>query len=290
MLRFMLGAAVSAVICYVLTSHPDLVHRGAEVAREQIAVASRNLSAKVSTAYSRNHDESVDASSEYEPQGDSITIDPSRARALVSELNGLPSGELWNAMNEPDFDRRAAAGAILLKRSGIPDSTRGVDEIKRRYFKSGRTDDLKSGFSYLGLLASQAVPADAIVHQTQRFVERYPQHEACDNAVWALGELGSDEMVPYLFQIASQPEKYGAAARERAFCCLAQCGRYSPAQRLAMVPGFIEVYQETDDAQTRAWSLQALTYCAPSARADSIRDWKNWWSRQARRGYVAERQ
>ena len=287
--RFMLGAAISAVIVFVLTRHPDLVRRGVTAAREQVAVASRNLSATTTRSSNTFSGDSDDGSSAFESQEQSTAIDPTRARALVSELKGVSSNELWNAMDESDFDRRAAAGAILLKRAGIPASPQGIDEIKRRYFKSGRTEDLMTGFSYLGLLACQGVPEQPIVHQAQRFVERYPQHEACDNAVWALGELGSEDLVPYFFQIIAQPKTYGAPARERAFCCLAQCGRYSPARRLEMVPNFIEVYEETRDPQTRSWSMQALSYCAPGVRTDSISDWKNWWSRLARRNHVAKR-
>ena len=246
MMRFMLGAAFSAVIFYVLANHPDLVHRGVAAAREQISVAAHNL-----TNAASRHGSAKDAD-DYEPEQRSTTIDPARARALVPELKNLSSDELWSVMDEPDFDRRAAAGAILLRRAGIPATAQGVDEIKRRYFKSGQTEDLQAGFSYLGLLAHQGVPERTIVPQAQRFVERYPQHEACDNAVWALGELGSEEMRGYCFQIVEHPEKYGTAARERAFCCLVQCGRYSPAQRLEMVPKFIQVYEDSNDKQTRA--------------------------------------
>jgi len=272
----MLGAAVSAVLFFVLTQHPDLVHRGVAAAREQIAVATRNISAN----------EGSDRSEAREPQEQSTEINATRARALVSELKGLSSDELWSVMDDSDFDRRAAAGAILLRRANIPTSTQGVDEIKRRYFKSGRDEDLQTGFSYLGLLACQGVSEESIVLQARRFVERYPQHEACDNAIWALGETGSEELVPYFFQIVGSPRKYGPPARERAFCCLVQCGRYSAARRLAMVPDFIRVCEETRDSQTRSWSMQALAHCAPGVRAESIDEWKNWW---ARRNQYADR-
>jgi hypothetical protein len=283
MLRFMLGAAISAVLFYVLSSHPDLVHRGVAAAREQFAVATRNIS---SVKFGNDSHEGSDG---YEPQEQSTDINPTRARSLIAEMKGLSSDELWDAMDDSDFDRRAAAGAILLRRANIPDSPQGVDEIKRRYFKSGRVEDLQTGFSLLGLLACQGVPEGTIVLQAQRFVERYPQHEACDNAVWALGELGSENLVPYFFQIVENPRKYGPPARERAFCCLAQCGRYSAARRLEMVPNFIEVCEEARDPQTRSWSMQALAYCAPGVRAASVDDWKDWWARQGRRNQFAER-
>ena len=283
MLRFMIGAAVSAVLFYVLSNHMDLVHRGVAAAREQVAVAAQNISS------ARPGGDSQRGQDADEPQAQSTEINVARARALVTELKGLSSDELWSVMDDSDFDRRAAAGAILLRRANIPASSQGVDEIKRRYFKSGRVEDLQTGFSLLGLLASQGVPERTIALQAQRFVERYPQHEACDNAVWALGELGAEDLVPYFFQIIEDPRKYGTPARERAFCCLVQCGRYSAAQRLEMVPNFIQVCEKTRDPQTRSWSMQALGYCAPGVRAGSIDDWKSWWTRYARQSQIAGR-
>jgi hypothetical protein len=270
MFKFTLGAISSALVCYVMTQHPDLVREGFEAAREQISVAARNISTAT------EHSETTSR----RPPGDSVRSNPSRVRALTAQLASLSNEQLWGVMDDSDFDRRAAAARVLLDRAEIPASTQGVQVIKDRYFRSGRSDDLKLGFSYIGLLANQRIPEEAIVTQAQRFVERYPRHEACDYAVWALGEMGSEEMVPYFFQIIQDSNKYGPAARERAFCCLSQCGRYSPAQRVRMVPDFIDVYKHAGDAQTRKWSLQALALCAPSVQARSIDDWSRWWSRQ----------
>ncbi len=274
MLRFMFGAALSALAFFVFANHPETVHRGIEAAREQIAVASENISRVAAGDRSGTHDENSNHA------GQSTTVDAARARGLVVEMKTLSNEELWAVMDETDYDRRAAAGTLLLRRAHIPPSEQGVDAIKSRYFRSGSTEDLMTGFSYLGLLAQQGVSETTIVGQAERFVERYPRHEACDYAVWSLGELGSPELVPYFFEIAGNSQKYGPAARERAFCCLSQCGRYSPDQRLDMVPEFIELYEHSRDSQTRSWSLQALAHCAPGVRARSIADWKSWWARQ----------
>jgi hypothetical protein len=272
MFKFTLGVVTSAIIVYVLMNNPDLVRQGLEMARQQLAIAARNLS---------EASERTDwGSGRQEPDSDSTQVRPGRARALAAQMADLSHEQLWAVMDDVDFDRRAAAGQVLLDRAGIPASAPGIDVVKERYFRSGRANDLKIGFAYIGLLALQQVPEEEIVAQAQRFVERYPRHEACDYAVWALGELGSEEMIAYFFQIIDNPQKYGPAARERAFCCLAQCGRYSPARRVRMVPDFIEVYRNAQDAQTRTWSMQALTQCAPTAHARSIDDWTHWWSRQ----------
>src|SRR5262245_8093927 len=271
MLKFMLGAITSAVVCFVVTKHPELVRKGVRVARQQIAVAAPNISAATDTDRSEGESQAAD---------DSTRIHPKRARELATQMSDMSQDELWAVMDDSDFDRRAAAGRILLSRAEIPASTQGIQAVKDRYFRSGQTNDLKTGFGYIGLLATQRVPEDEITTQAQRFVERYPRHEACDYAVWALGELGSEDLVPYFFQIVRDTKKYGPAARERAFCCLAQCGRYSPAQRMHMVPDLIDVYENARDGQSRTWSMQALAHCAPTTHARSIDDWKKWWSRQ----------
>jgi hypothetical protein len=272
MFKFTMGAVTSALFCYVLTKHPELVKKGVQAAREQLAVATRNLAAATSSEH-RSRDS-------YEPDDASPRIHSGRARALAGDMEQMSHDELWAVMDDSDFDRRAAASQILLSRADIPASSDGIQVVKERYFRSGKTDDLKTGFSYLGLLAMQPVPEDQIKQQSQRFVERHPRHEACDYAVWSLGELGSEDLIPYFFQIIEDPGKYGPVARERAFCCLAQCGRYSPRQRAAMVPEIIRTYDNAHEAQTRTWCMQALSHCAPGAQARSIDDWKRWASRQ----------
>lgn len=269
MLKFVLGVISSAACFYLWTNHPELVRQGYASAREQLAVAARNIS----KATSPDHRDDLWDSVSEGPASNSDRHD-------TSQLSSLSHDELWAVMGESNFERRAAASRILLKRAKIPASAQGIPVIKDRYFQSGQPDDLKTGFSYIGLLAYQNVPQDQIITQSQRFIERYPRHEACDYAVWSLGELGSDEMIPYFFAIIDDPQKYGPAARERAFCCLSQCGRYTAAQRRQMIPQFIEIYGHTHDAQTRTWTMQALALCAPGSRAQSIDDWRKWWSRQ----------
>jgi hypothetical protein len=196
-------------------------------------------------------------------------------------MNGLSWDELWRVMDEDDFDRRAAAALVLLGRAEIPTTADGVDVVNRRYIRSSRPETVQTGFSYLGLLALQRdVSESAVVRVAKTYVDRHPHDVACDNAVWALGELGSEDLVPYFFEIIDNDATYGPAARERAFCCLVQCGRYTQARRLELVPRFIRVYETHRDPQTRAWTMQALAECAPGVRARSIEDWRHWWSRQ----------
>jgi hypothetical protein len=279
MIKFLFGAICSAVVCYLVVNHPEWVESGVAKAREHLAVAAGNISR--ATAGTNSGGDSLRNSFASSSSSSTTTeINMGRVKSLVADMKSLSHEELWAVMDDADFDRRAAAGRILLRRADIPANDQGVTVVQQRYLRSSDPDALKTGFSYLGLLAQQGVPDQSIVPLAQQFTERSPRHQACDYSLWALGEVGSEELIPYFFHVAEDAKKYGPAARERAFCCLSQCGRYTPARRLEMIPEFIRVYDESHDAQTRHWCLQALAYCAPGVRSRSIDEWKQWWSRQ----------
>lgn len=268
MLRFMFGAAVASALCYVLSHRPEWLEKAAAACREHLAVAGRNLSAMSGQAFDDDAP---------------TTIDFSRARRLAAQMEDWSDARLWAVMGDNDYDRRAAAGQILLARAGIPANDSGIDIIRQDYFRPRRPEGIMTGFSYLGLLALQDVSEEPVVRLLQGYVERHPQEQACDNALWALGELGSEDMIAYFFEVIENDWKYGPAARERAFCCLAQCGRYSTSRRLEMIPDFIRICEEAGDRQTRQWAMQALAHCAPRARCKSVEEWQLWWSENGER-------
>ncbi|GEM_PF-4664597 len=268
MLRFLFGVVVGGVGLYVCTNHSDKIQEAVSLARDQLRLASDNVTAIATDESSAR------------PQDQPVTIDYAKVKRLAASMRTMSTDELWQAMEDNDFDRRAAAGQVLLSQSGIPMSGEGIEAVRRQYLSSPQVEDRMTGFSYLGLLAMQRVPQGSIIRLAQGYVERNPRDRACDNALWALGEVGSEQLVPYFFEVATNPTKYGPSARERAFCCLAQCGRYSAAQRFDMIGDFIKVYDQSRDQQTRQWTMQALSYCAPGVQARSIQDWKHWWAEQ----------
>ncbi len=268
MLRFLFGVVVGGVGLWVCTHHSDKIHEAITLARDQLRLASSNVTAIASDEPSSR------------PEEQPVTIDYARVKRLAGTMRTMSTDELWQAMGDSDYDRRAAAGQLLLAQAGIPISGEGIEAVRRRYLTSPHVEDRMTGFSYLGLLAVQRVPQGSIVRLAQGYVERNPRDGACDNALWALGEVGSEDLVPYFFEVAANPVKYGPVARERAFCCLVQCGRYSAAQRFDMIGDFIDVYDQTRDPQTRQWAIQALGHCAPGVQARSIQDWKRWWGEQ----------
>lgn len=271
MFRFLLGVAVASAGYYVISSHPEWVHDAVDVGRRQLEVASRNIKAAVKA----DHD-----GRERDADARSTQIDSDRVERMLPAMERLDSDRLWRVLHEDDLQRRAAAGQVLLVRTGIPVSAEGVELVRQQYLQSPHLEEVMSGFTYLGLLALQDVREDSITRLVQSHVERRPRSQSCDNALWALGQVGSEDAADYFFKIIDQDQKYGPVARERAFCCLAQCGRYSRAQRLEFVPRFIQVYETAGDARSRTWAMQALGHCAPRARCRSIEEWQAWWSEQ----------
>ena len=80
------------------------------------------------------------------------------------------------------------------------------------------------------------------------------------------------------FDIIHSRSRFGPAARERSFCCLSQCGRYSAKSRYLLVPKFIQIWKEaTGDPETQQWCAQALRDSVQGVNNSSWQEWEQWW-------------
>jgi hypothetical protein len=113
-----------------------------------------------------------------------------------------------------------------------------------------------------------------------RFVELHPMDPLCDNALWALGEIGTDDALEQFYAIAGDTNRYGPAARERSFCCISQCGRYSGQTHFENIPRILALGKRVRDPQTQQWCILALQYMAPGVNFSSIAEWEQWWQAQ----------
>src|SRR5207244_9894297 len=120
MFRFLFGAALASSMFLLLSTHPEWFRRAIAVGRAQLGVAARNVTAATSSAR------------RYQPEDRPTTIDYARVRALVPSMKSLSSDQLWQVMGDDDYDRRSAAGQILLARAGIPVSAEGIDVVRRK--------------------------------------------------------------------------------------------------------------------------------------------------------------
>ncbi len=216
----------------------------------------------------------------YKPKAGTNQIDSAVAESYLKRFRALSDQELSGENIEEDFNKRAAAARVRLERAGIPVSSAGVDRVESRYLSGGQAKARAYGFWLLGELALQGVADEQITDVILRFVEQHPTDPVCDNALWALGEIGTEDALEHFYEIAADTERYGPAARERSFCCISQCGRYSGTTRFENIPRILELGKRVRDAQTQQWCIMALQYMAPGVGLSSIPEWEKWWQVQ----------
>lgn len=216
----------------------------------------------------------------YEPARGTNHVDPAQVETLLDEYRSKSDRDLGQAMNETDFNRRAAAARIRLERDGVACAPDGIDTVLTRYMSGSDPQSLDYGFYLLGELAVNDVEPERIQSIVLQYVEAHPQDRVCDQALWALGEAGTPEALEHFYRIAGDTATYGPVARERSFCCVAQCGRYSAQTRFEEVPRILEIARRAEDRQTQRWCLQALGDMVPGAGCSSIADYERWWKDQ----------
>ncbi|HKV40702.1 MAG TPA: hypothetical protein VJX67_15930 [Blastocatellia bacterium] len=222
----------------------------------------------------------IDSTTPYEPKPGSNEIDMSVIQSYLADYRHKSDAELNAAMDETDYNKRAAASYVRLERADVPVSEYGVTVVETRYLSDPKSAGW--GFSLLGSLASLDIGKVTIEYDVLDYVEKNPQDPNCDYALWALGETGDTTALDQFIRIGSNPRTYGPRARERSFCCISQCGRYSGATRFENVPRILKIASSISDPQTQGWCLMALPTMAPGVHFGTIAEWQKWWDGQAR--------
>ncbi len=216
----------------------------------------------------------------YTPATGTNEIDMDKVRALLPEYRAKSEQQLNTAKDDTDFNNRAAAAYAQLERAGVPLASEGVGFVESRYLSG--TSNRAYGFVLLGDLASLDIGKYRIKQLVMDFVEDHPFSRDCDAALWALGETGDADAFAEFLRIAADTGRYGPEARERSFCCVSQCGRYSMATRFEEMPKIIEIGRRNQEAQTQRWCLQALGDMAPGVRFATLDQWQSWWEQQSK--------
>jgi hypothetical protein len=216
----------------------------------------------------------------FEPTPGTNEVNLDVVQGLLSRYRAMSDGQLSSAMDETDYNKRAAASYVRLERANISPGTEGVSIIQDRYLSG--PGDRAYGFSLLGSVASLGMAKSRISRIVLQFVESHPQSPDCDSALWALGETGDNDAIVEFLRIATAPDRYGPRARERSFCCMSQCGRYSASTRFEQIPRILEIAQTVSDEQTQAWCMMALHDMAPGLPYSTIEQWQDWWDEQSR--------
>ena len=129
---------------------------------------------------------------------------------------------------------------------------------------------------FLGMLAGRGVAYEKIhpvlldyaKHDSDAYVRQW--------AVEGMRYLGKDEALDELFESFTQDPS--DSVRNRAGCNLSDCGNFTRAQRMRMVPKFIDLVADPNtNPQMRNWSCMALHEITNASVASDPQAWRNWY-------------
>ncbi len=139
---------------------------------------------------------------------------------------------------------------------------------------------------FLGMLAGRGVAYEKIHPVLLEYAKRDPDAYVRQWAVEGMRYLGKDEALDELFESFTQDPSMNV--RNRAGCNLSDCGNFTRAQRMRMVPKFLELVSDAyTDAQTRSWSFLALHEITDENLPANAEAWRTWYGKHGA-GKLAE--
>ncbi len=130
---------------------------------------------------------------------------------------------------------------------------------------------------FLGMLAGRGVAYDRIHPVLLEYAKHDPDAVVRQWAVEGMRYLGKDEALDELFESFTQDPSN--SVRERAGCNLSDCGNFTRAQRMRMVPKLIDLLADPGaSAQMRGWSYMALREITDANVPGDSQAWRNWYS------------
>ncbi|MGB7284835.1 MAG: HEAT repeat domain-containing protein [Candidatus Acidiferrum sp.] len=176
-----------------------------------------------------------------------------------------------------DLRVRYANADINLTLDGWQKNEQAVDMLIDR----ARTDlrYRPAAVYFLGMLAGRGVA----YHKIHPVLLNYARHDSdADVRQWAvegMRYLGKDEALDELFESFTQDPS--SNVRERAGCNLSDCGNFTRAQRMRMVPKFLDLVSAADtSAQMRSWSFLALHELTDQNLPPDAQAWRAWYGQQ----------
>jgi HEAT repeat protein len=129
---------------------------------------------------------------------------------------------------------------------------------------------------YLGMLAGRGVDYDRIHAALLDYAQHDPDPIVRQWAVEGMRYLGKEEVLDDLFQSFTHDPSF--SVRDRAGCNVSDCGNFTRAQRMRMVPQLIEVLGDTAAVpQMRNWSFLALQEITGESLPVDASVWANWY-------------
>jgi hypothetical protein len=129
---------------------------------------------------------------------------------------------------------------------------------------------------FLGMLAGRGVAYERIHPVLLDYAKHDPDAYVRQWAVEGMRYLGKDEALDELFESFTRDPS--DSVRNRAGCNLSDCGNFTRAQRMRMVPKFIDLVADSNtNAQMRGWSYMALHEITDANVPADPQAWKNWY-------------
>jgi HEAT repeat protein len=129
---------------------------------------------------------------------------------------------------------------------------------------------------FLGMLAGRGVAYERIHPVLLDYAKHDPDAYVRQWAAEGMRYLGKDEALDELFESFTQDPS--DSVRNRAGCNLSDCGNFTRAQRMRMVPKFIDLVADPKtNPQMRGWSYTALREITDAGVANDPQAWANWY-------------
>ncbi len=174
-----------------------------------------------------------------------------------------------------DLRVRYANADINLTLDGWQKNVQAADMLIER----ARTD-LKyraAAVYFLGMLAGRGVAYEKIHPVLLEYAEHDPDAYVRQWAVEGMRYMGKDEALNELFESFTQDPSMNV--RNRAGCNLSDCGNFTRAQRMRMVPKFLGLVSDpSTNAQVRSWSFLALHEITDENLPANAEAWRTWYS------------
>jgi hypothetical protein len=128
---------------------------------------------------------------------------------------------------------------------------------------------------YLGMLGGRDVDYDRIHSVLLDYAQHDPDPIVRQWAVEGMRYLGKDEVLDDLFQ--SFTHDPAMSVRDRAGCNISDCGNFTRAQRMRMVPRLIDLAADpATTPQMRSWSFLALSEITGETLPADASAWTDW--------------
>jgi hypothetical protein len=129
---------------------------------------------------------------------------------------------------------------------------------------------------FLGMLAGRGIAYERIHSVLLEYARHDPDAVVRQWAVEGMRYLGKDQALDELFESFTQDPSNNV--RERAGCNISDCGNFTRAQRMRMVPKLIDLVADAStSAQMRGWSYMALREITDANVPSDPQAWKNWY-------------